>query len=92
MLRLGLLLLVIPSVALMTAYMLEQNQIADCLADSGVWNYAEGQCETSGSFPFVPFMMRYPIAVNGGMLLSVLGLILTIIGLYRPLPAKGSDA
>jgi len=35
------------------------------------------------SHPFIPLMARKPLLVNGGMLLSCLGLLITIVGLYR---------
>jgi len=88
MLKYGLILLIVPAVALMAGYMVEQNQIETCLQSGGVWNWAAERCETSGKYPFVSFMMRYPLLVNGGMLLVVLGLLITIVGLYRPKTVK----
>lgn len=88
MLKLGLFLLIAPAVALMAGYMYEQNQIEVCLQGGGVWNWAAESCEASGKYPFVPFMMRYPLLVNGGMLLVVLGLLITLVGLYRPKTVK----
>ena len=84
MLRIGLLLLCIPAVALMAGFMMEQSDIQACLASSGSWNYQESLCDLEAKHPFIPFMVRYPILVNGGMLLSVIGLFMTIIGLYKP--------
>lgn len=84
MLRFGLILLILPALALMSAFMMEQNQIRECLAQPGVWDYSMSICESEGKFPFIPFMARFPLWVNGGMLVSVLGLLLTIVGLYRP--------
>lgn len=84
MLKLGLILLTLPAIGLMAGYMYEQNQIEACVQAGGVWNWAAESCATSGSYPFVPYMARYPLLVNGGMLLVVLGLLLTLVGLYRP--------
>ncbi|SEG83876.1 hypothetical protein [Marinobacterium lutimaris] len=83
MLRLGLLLLIVPPLALMAGYMIEQAQVDACLDGGGAWHYAEAQCVSSGEYPFVPFMMRHPLLVNGGMLLSVVGLFFSLIGLYK---------
>lgn len=86
MLKLGLFLLCAPALLLMGAYMFEQNDIEACIASGGSWEYVQGFCDAENSHAFVPFMVRYPVLVNGGMLLSVLGCLLTIVGLY--LPAK----
>lgn len=86
MLKLGLLLLILPPLALMAGYMMEQAEVDACLDTGGAWNYLERLCvqsAESGNLPFVPFMQRYPIMVNGGMLLAVLGLVFCMVGLYR---------
>jgi hypothetical protein len=82
MLRIGLLLLVFPSVVLMGVFFYEQMQISDCLAGGGYWDYLQSVCDQQ-SHPFIPLMARKPLLVNGGMLLSCLGLLITIVGLYR---------
>lgn len=82
MLRIGLLLLVLPSVLLMGVFFYEQMQISDCLAGGGYWDYLQSVCDQQ-SHPFIPLMARKPLLVNGGMLLSCLGLLITIVGLYR---------
>lgn len=84
MLRLGLILLILPSLALMGAYMYEQHLIESCTATGGFYDYALSECNPQTEQPFIPFMVRYPLLVNGGMLLSVLGLFLSIVGLYKP--------
>ncbi len=81
MLRIGLCLLVIPGLALMGVFFFEQMQISDCVADGGHWDYLQAVCDQQ-EHPFVPLMTRKPILVNGGMLLSCFGLLLTILGLY----------
>lgn len=82
MLRLGLLLLTLPAVILMGVFFYEQMQISDCVADGGHWDYLQAFCDQQ-AHPFVPLMARKPLLVNGGMLLSCLGLLITIFGLYR---------
>lgn len=84
MLKLGLALLILPAFALMAGYMVEQNQVETCIQAGGVWHWAAERCETAGDYPFVSFMVRNPLLVNGGMLLVVLGLFMTLLGLYRP--------
>jgi len=86
MLRVGLLLLILPPLALMAGYLMEQAEVDACLDAGGAWNYLEQLCAEqprSGGFPFVPYMQRHPVMVNGGMLLSVLGLLFCLAGLYR---------
>lgn len=88
MLKLGLALLILPAIALMAGYMVEQNQVEACIQGGGVWHWAAETCEESGKYPFVSFMQRNPLLVNGGMLLVVVGLFMTLIGLYRPKAAE----
>ena len=83
MLRLGLLLLVIPSVLLMVGYMYEQSLVSGCLDAGGSFNYTENACDQQNTHPFVPYLARHPLWVNGGMLLTVLGTLLCIVGLYK---------
>lgn len=84
MLRLGLILLVVPAVLLMAGYMYDLSLADACLEQGGSWNYRSAECDEAGTeHPFVPFMVRHPLWVNGGMLLSVLGLFVCMAGLYR---------
>jgi hypothetical protein len=83
MLKLGLLLLVLPGMLLMGAYLYDLSLVEACLDSGGSWDYIEVRCDTERQHPFVPYMARHPLLVNGGMLLSVLGLLLCIAGLYR---------
>lgn len=91
MLKLGLALLILPAIAMMAGYMVEQNQVEACIQGGGVWHWAAETCETSGKYPFVSFMQRNSLLVNGGMLLVVLGLLITLVGLYRPKMAERSE-
>ncbi|MBA4503605.1 hypothetical protein [Marinobacterium marinum] len=84
MLRAGLILLVVPAVLLMAGYMYDLSLADACLEQGGSWDYLAVQCDVAeAKHPFVPFMVRHPLWVNGGMLLSVVGLLLCIAGLYR---------
>ncbi|GAA0789660.1 hypothetical protein [Marinobacterium sediminicola] len=84
MLRLGLILLVVPAVLLMAGYMFDLSLADACLDQGGSWNYLTTECDDAGKdHPFVPFMVRHPLWVNGGMLLSVVGLLICMAGLYR---------
>ncbi|RAU18084.1 hypothetical protein DN062_09895 [Nitrincola tibetensis] len=83
MLRIGLCLLIIPGLVLLFIFFRELMWVDDCLASGGSWNYIKAVCDSSQQHPFVPLMTRKPLLVNGGMLLSCLGLLITIAGLYR---------
>ncbi|MDF2183004.1 hypothetical protein [Neptuniibacter sp. CAU 1671] len=84
MLRFGVLLLAVPALIIIGFYFAELNDVQACLDTGGSWNYQQGVCDQQASHPFIPFLVRYPLLVNGGMLLSCVGLILCIVGLYRP--------
>lgn len=82
MLRIGLVLMIVPIVVLMSLYFIELNGVRDCVLNGqGYWDYYERVC-TSTPQPNVPFIARKPWLVNGGMLVSVLGLVLCMAGLY----------
>ncbi len=83
MIKLGLLLLVVPCVFLMGGYMYELSMVEECRQSGGVYDYIQQSCMTSGNYPFVPYMVRHPLVVNGGMLVSVVGLFICIAGLYK---------
>jgi len=82
MIRLGLLLLILPLFVLMGVYFWELNDVRACQLDGGHWNYLTETCRDTPQ-PFVPWVDRAPLLVNGGMLLSVLGLVLCMIGFYQ---------
>lgn len=84
MIKIGLLFLTIPCLALMGFYLPEQASISDCLAVGGSFDYVNQVCDLEAEHPYLPFMARHPLMVNGGMLVAVLGTFLCIIGLYRP--------
>jgi hypothetical protein len=83
MLKLGLMLLLAPAIAMMSGYMLEQSEINACLDAGGSYDYTAEACDPVSHHAFVPFSMRFPLLVNGGMLLSMAGLLLCLGGLYR---------
>ncbi|MDR5899826.1 hypothetical protein QC823_12595 [Halomonas vilamensis] len=82
MIRLGLLLLILPLLVLMGVYFWELNDVRSCQLDGGHWDYLAGVCRDSPQ-PFVPWVERMPLLVNGGMLVSVLGLVLCMVGFYQ---------
>ncbi|MFB9866699.1 hypothetical protein [Vreelandella sulfidaeris] len=81
MIRLGLLLLVLPLCVLIGVYFWELNDVRACQLDGGHWDYVEGVCKESPQL-FVSWLERSPLLVNGGMLLSVVGLVMCMVGLY----------
>ncbi len=82
MLKIGLLLLIVPPLTLMGLYFWELSDVRECtLIQGGYWDYLDGVCRDT-SQPFVPWVERQPLLVNGGMLLSVVGLVTCMAGLY----------
>ncbi|BBI59587.1 hypothetical protein [Vreelandella sulfidaeris] len=81
MIKLGLLLLVLPLFVLMGVYFWELNGVRACQLDGGYWNYVAHVCRDTPQ-PFVSWLERSPLLVNGGMLLSVVGLAMCMVGLY----------
>ncbi|WP_168012500.1 hypothetical protein [Halomonas salinarum] len=79
--RVGLALLILPILVLLTIYFVELGKVRECLFDNGHWDYIAGVCRDTPQ-PFVPWLERAPWLVNGGLLLSVLGLGMTMVGLY----------
>ncbi|MGS2742754.1 hypothetical protein ACU6TU_04035 [Halomonas sp. LS-001] len=82
MIRLGLLLLILPLMILMGVYFWELNDVRTCQLEGGYWNYLLEACRETPQ-PFVPWVERAPLLVNGGMLVSVFGLVLTMVGFYK---------
>ena len=82
MLKLGLLLLIVPPLALMGLYFHELSAVRECtLVEGGHWDYLEGVCRDTRQ-PFVPWVERAPWLVNGGMGLSVVGLVMVMARFY----------
>lgn len=82
MIKWGLLLLILPSVVMMGFYFVELNEVRACHLDGGHWNYLASECRSTPQ-RFVPWIERMPLLVNGGMLLSVVGLVMCMLGFYR---------
>lgn len=81
MLRWGMILLFLPSVILVTLYMIEAQDVARCVYDGGSWDYVKGICDQQTTHEFVSFMTRHGIWVNLGMLLSIVGLFMGTWGM-----------
>ncbi|WP_081136596.1 hypothetical protein [Halomonas sp. BC2] len=81
MIRLGLLLLVLPILVLLSVYFWELGDVRACHLERGYWNYLESACRETPQ-PFVSWLERSPLLVNGGMLLSVVGLVMCMVGFY----------
>ncbi|MBR2514017.1 MAG: hypothetical protein IKE45_08320 [Halomonas sp.] len=81
MIRIGLLLLVLPILVLMGIYFWELGDVRACQLDGGYWDYLESTCRETPQ-PFVSWLERSPLLVNGGMLVSVLGLVMCMVGFY----------
>ena len=63
--------------------MYEQSLVSDCLELGGSFDYELLVCDQENTHAFIPYMGRHPQFVNGGMLLSVIGLFLCMIGLCK---------
>ncbi|MFP3341243.1 hypothetical protein LG331_02755 [Vreelandella aquamarina] len=81
MIRLGLLLLVLPILVLLGVYFWELGDVRACQLEGGYWNYLDSTCNNTPQ-PFVSWLERSPLLVNGGMLLSVVGLVMCMVGFY----------
>ncbi|RAR60931.1 hypothetical protein [Onishia taeanensis] len=81
LIRAGMALLILPIVVLLGIYFLELGDVRGCMLDGGHWDYLDGVCRDTPQ-PFVPWLVRAPWLVNGGLALSVLGLGMTMAGLY----------
>ncbi|PIE20717.1 MAG: hypothetical protein CSA61_00700 [Neptuniibacter caesariensis] len=85
MLRFGLILLVLPALALMVVFYMDQAAVDACLDQGGSYNYDLAECDQNAQHPFKPLMARHPLLINGAMLLSVVGLLMCMKGLlWRP--------
>ena len=85
MLRIGLILLILPSMALMLLYFMDQSAVDACLDQGGSYNYKDEVCDLNEQHPFVPLIARYTLLINAAMLLSVIGLLMCMKGLlWKP--------
>ena len=81
MLRWGMILLFLPCVVLVTLYMFEAQDVARCLDSGGSWDFAKALCDQQNTHEYVTFMSRHGFWVNGGMLLSIVGLAIGTWGM-----------
>lgn len=82
MLRLGLLLLILPPLVLMAAWMVDHTAVSGCVDGGGAWDYAQSRCLAGEHHP-VPYLERHTLFVNGSLLLALLGVLFCLAGLYR---------
>lgn len=78
----GLVLMIVPSLVMMGAYWSELGEAQACIAAKQGFDYRTGECIVGNSI-FVPFSTRHPLLVNSGIILSMLGLVACLVGLYR---------
>ncbi len=81
MLRWGALLMTIPLCLLVGLYTLEVQDVVQCEASGGVYDFVNGICDPTGNAPFVSFAARHPWLVNGAMVVALLGTFLTVWGM-----------
>jgi len=91
MLRWGSILLFLPSVVLVTLYMIEAQSAAHCVQGGGSWDYVKGLCDEGQTHEVVTFMARHGAWVNISMLVSVIGLAMTTWGMILKGMAKPKD-
>lgn len=81
MTRWGTLALIVPILVLLGMYFWELGDVRECQLSGGHWDYLSEACRQQPQ-PFVSFLERHPWLANGGMLLSVAGLVMCFLGLY----------
>lgn len=82
MIRLGLLLLILPPLLMLGLYFWELGDVRACQLDGGHWDYVAGVCRESAQ-EFAPWIERAPFLVNGGLMASVIGLLMCMVGLAQ---------
>lgn len=83
MLRWGMIMLFLPSVLLITHYMIEAQDVASCVQNKGSWDYLLGLCDMNVKHEFVAYSARYGFWVNSGMLVSIVGLVMLTLGMIQ---------
>lgn len=91
MLRFGMLLLALPCIALITLYMFEAQAVAGCEESGGHWDFVNALCDMQGTPEFVSYAARHGTLVGIGMLVSLLGLVMTTLGMIAKGMAKPKD-
>ena len=82
-LRIGLVLLILPMAILLGAYFSEMATVNECLRQQGSFDYARQICDLNNKHEFISYFQRHTFLVNGAMLVSLLGLVLCAVGLYK---------
>jgi len=83
LLKLGLSLLILPLLVLMGSWGMEYAEVSNCIYESGSYDYLLGECLMSEQGVFVPFAERHPLLVSTSLWTSCIGLVFTLVGLYR---------
>ncbi|MEH6345174.1 MAG: hypothetical protein V7785_08820 [Bermanella sp.] len=81
MLRWGMILLFMPSVVLVTLYMIEAQNVARCVQTGGSWDFVRAVCDMKGEHEFSSYMTRHGSWVNWAMLVSIVGLVMGTWGM-----------
>ncbi len=81
MLKWGMILLFMPSVVLVTLYMLEAQNVARCTLEGGSWDFVNALCDSKNTHESSTFMQRHGVWVNLGMLVSIIGLVMGTWGM-----------
>lgn len=91
MLRIGMLLLALPSIVLITLYMFEAQAVSACEQSGGHWDFIQALCDHENVPEFVSYAARHSGLVGIAMLISMLGLIMSTLGMLAKGMAKPKD-
>lgn len=91
MLRIGMLLLALPSIVLITLYMFEAQAVSGCEQSGGHWDFIRGLCDHENIPEFVSYAARHSTLVGIAMLLSMVGLVMSTLGMIAKGMAKPKD-
>lgn len=91
MLRWGMIMLFLPSVLLVAHYTIEAQDAVQCTHLKGSWDYLKGVCDMNSKHEFIPYSARYGWAVNSGMLISLVGLVMGTLGMIMKGMGKPKD-
>lgn len=83
LLKIGILLLVAPLLALLFGYFSELTTVNECAAAGGYYDYVNQLCNMEQKQPFISYFQRNPSWVNSGFIVSLIGLIVCFFGLYK---------
>lgn len=81
MLKMGMIMLFLPSILLVGHYTFEVQDVGHCANLGGSWDYVKAICDHKNEHDFIPYSARYGWFVNIGMLISVIGLVLGTMGM-----------